>query len=139
MAVKLDSQPIDVRFQQLLMDSKSEEIKRLIGQAFLDILKQITFRRIIGMPFRYRSDEDNRKLFVILKKQQVFKQFYKLRDEDFVQLSRLVQYKEIQSNRILHSENEPMDKYYIVLRGKLTFYQRNPDIKDWDWAHKAYQ
>ena len=34
---------------------------------------------------------------------------------------------------------EPISKYYILLRGKVSTYKRNPDIYDWKWAKELQQ
>lgn len=128
---------VNEEFKVILTESKINEIKRVVGSAFLNILKQTTFRKIIKRQTWHRSAEDNRRLVDELKRQEVFKKFWKLKDEDFLQMARQVTYQEIAENKELHREQEPVKNFYILLRGRMGFEERNPLIKNWEWAKKA--
>lgn len=81
---------VDQSMVQILTESRKNEIKRIIGQAFLDILKQLTFQSILSRQPWHRTEEDNLRLVNELKRQSVFKKFYKLRNEDFFQMAKSI-------------------------------------------------
>lgn len=99
---------VEQPFFEILTESRKNEIKRMIGYAFLNILKQITFRNILNRQPWHRTDEDNFRLVNELKRHNVFKKFTKLKNEDFQQISRSLKYLELYENKILQNENETM-------------------------------
>ena len=125
---------LDQTFKVLITESKRNEIKRMIGSAFLCILKQETFRKIINRQSWHRTNEDNRRLVLELRRHKVFKQFYKLKDDDFMQIARSVTFSEYKEGDIVQKEFDPIKCFNIILRGQLRFEERNKFITDWNWA-----
>lgn len=58
---------------EVLRKSKEEEIKAAIGQAFLDVLIQVTFRRILKRPPQSRTRQEINRLKWFLKRRSTFK------------------------------------------------------------------
>lgn len=58
----------NIDFQTILKESKENEIKRCIGQAFLDVLQSITYKKILKRPPHYRTREDRQRLIWYLKR-----------------------------------------------------------------------
>ena len=53
--------------EELLTDSRKNEIKRQIGRAFLDILKQITIKRILNKHVNKRNDWEAKQLIDLVR------------------------------------------------------------------------
>lgn len=54
--------------------------------------------------------------------------------EDFTLMSRFLKFDEYNQDELIHDDMEEMSKFYIILRGKITTFKRNPDIHNWEWA-----
>lgn len=48
----------------------------------------------------------------------------------------VLSYKEIVQDDVLLNEFEPIDQFQIIIRGGVSFYQRNPAIVNWEWAQE---
>lgn len=86
---------LDAKYNQLIVDSKKNEIKRAIGYALLNHLKCITIRQIIEKKVNKRSPWDNKLLIALLKKQECLRNFRKLKDSDFKLIANSLIYKEV--------------------------------------------
>lgn len=126
-------------FFSLLTESKKNEIKRMIGSALLNILKQVTIRIILRKQLYQRTEEDVQRLVRLLKSQVVFKKFHKMGEDDYRELTKYITYHEVVRGEAVITEGEKVQSFYVVLRGRANAHQRNPQIHRWAWAKKAHE
>ena len=65
----------------------------------------------------------------IFKKQRI------LQTDDIRQITKYLSYTEYKEGELPVEHGEPAENLYIILRGKVQFYEPNlADIPDWEWA-----
>lgn len=127
----------ELNFFDILTESKRNEIKRMIGNAFMTILMQITIKIILRKQSYQRSEWEINTLVKLLKRQRIFKKFPKMADDDdFRELTKYLSYKEVRAdeNKFVIEENDLVENYFIILRGRVKGHQRNPKLAQWEWA-----
>lgn len=128
-----------LQMKQLLTESRKNEIKRQIGQAFLDILKQLTIKKIIGRKISRRTDWETQQLISLIRGQDVFRKQRLLKENDMRQIAKSLTYLELNEGDHVWRYGDPAEYYYIVLRGKVSVEQPNEKVKEWSWVKEVHE
>lgn len=122
----------------ILTESKMYEIKRVIGSAFANILMQITYKRIINKRANKRTDLETLKLTTLLRKQTAFKNMPLLNESDYRTLAKGLTYVELDKGENIYEYGDPVENFYIVLRGNVGIFDQNQQIPLWNQAYNKY-
>lgn len=114
------------------------EIKRVIGSAFANILMQITYKRIINKRANKRTDLETLKLTTLLRKQTAFKNMPLLNESDYRTLAKGLTYVELDKGENIYEYGDPVENFYIVLRGNVGIFDQNQQIPLWNQAYNKY-
>ena len=116
-------------------------IKNEIGQAFLDLLKYVSYKKILKKESTDRSPWENHLLVNLLKKQPYFqKKEVKLTDSQLQTITHLMTIHEYNAGESIYEFGEIKKRYLTIIRGKVQLIQKNKDggIRNWQWALNAY-
>lgn len=101
----------------ILTESKKNEIKNQIGQAFLDILKKATIRIILQKESVKRTEEEIDRIIKLLKGFEFFQSNKKLSYCDYRDLAQMMTYKEYEPDSIIYDFDQSADNFFVVLNG----------------------
>ena len=111
----------------------------MIGQAFLDILKNITLKQIINKPSSRRNEWEKKQRVRLVMAQDAFKSQGLLNEQDIHQIAKSLVYREVYEGQNIWSYQDPQENIVFILRGEISIKERNEKIDRWEWVYQMYQ
>lgn len=106
-------------FAQMLIVSQEKQIKRDIGQAFLDLLQFTTYKLILKKEPMRRTPREKQYLIKLLQRQPFFKKQPQLRHRHYMSFTDFMTVKEFEQGQEIYGLNDTQKRNYIVIRGKV--------------------
>lgn len=112
----------------ILTESQKNAIKRTIGEAFLNILKQATIRIILQKSPDKRQEKEIDHVVKMLKTVNFLKKNSSLTYSDYRELAQLVTYEEYKKGEFIYEYGDEAQCFFFVLNGSVAEQIHNTDI-----------